>query len=548
MTVATRSAVTDYAERVLTARIVTGRLVRLACERHLADLKRSDLWFDPDAADAAIEFFDFLPHSKGEWAGTPFELAPWQKFIVGSLFGWKNLDGSRRFRVSFVEVARKNGKTTLASGVALLLAFFDDEPGAEVYALATKGEQAKIVWGEGKAMVLGSPFLKARVTVLANNLHQESTRSKFQWVASEADTLDGLNPNGVIIDELHAHKTRALWDVMQTATGARRQPLIFAITTAGFDRASVCWEQAVYAQKVLEGSVTDDTFFCYIATIDEGDEWTDPTAWVKANPNLGVSVKIEDLRRKCEKAKQVPGEVNAFLQLHLDVWTTQSVRWLSDEMWAAQQPTALEDLKGRLCYAGLEASSTYDIAALTLWFPDDDGAGGSVIPFFWAPQEAIEKRSREDNVPYDTWANDGHLVATEGNVLDYDAIRAKLNDLFLEYDIREVATKRWNVTQLQSQLIGDGFDVVQYSDGYSGMSEPTKELERLLIEGKVRHGNGPILRWMASNVAVRRDAEEHIRPDKAASTEDITGIVALIMAIGRGMLQDNSSAGVFFAS
>jgi len=547
VTTAVASPITAYTEAAASGKVVVGRLVRLAAERHLRDLARTDIHFDEEAADFAVEFFSHLKHSKGEWAGQDFILEPWQAFIVGSLFGWKRGDGARRFRVSYTEVARKNGKTTLAAGVGLLLAFFDDEPGAEVYAAATKRDQAKIVWGEARAMVMASPALRQRINVLVGNLNQESTRSKFEPLGADADSTDGLNIHGAIPDELHAHKTRAMWDVIQTATGARRQPLTFAITTAGYDRRTICWEQHDYAVKLLEGILQDDTFFAYIATIDGGDEpddWRDPAYWPKANPNLGVSVKVDDLERKCEKAKQVPGEVNAFLQLHMDVWTTQSTRWLSDELWMANDGVVdAEVLKGSECYAGLIVSSTFDISALVLWFPES----GDVLPFFWVPEDRIPDRAMKDSVPYDEWEREGYVAATQGNVIDYATIRAKLIELGEMYNIREVAMKRWNTPQLQTDLQDDGFNVVLVGDGYKDMSPGTRELEKLLTEGKVRHGNNPPLRWMASNVAVRMDPEERIRPDKQASTERFDGIEALIIAISRGLEQaEEGEAGVFF--
>ena len=557
MTTAVASPVTAYAEAVAAGKIVVGRLVRLACERHLRDLARTDIHFDDAAADFAVEFFSHLKHSKGEWAGQDFILEPWQAFIEGSLEGWRRPDGTRRFREAYEEEARKNGKTTRLAGRGLRLAFFDDEPGAEVYAAATKRDQAKIVWGDARAMVNASPALKQRINVLVGNLNREAQRQKFEPLGADSDTTDGLNIHAAIVDELHAHKTRTMVDVLETGTGARRQPLINYITTAGYDRRTVCWEKREYAVKVLEGTITDDSLFAYIATIDscsehrgrpadncqDCDDWRDPDIWVKANPNLGVSVKVDDLIRKCERAKQVPGEVNAFLQKHLDVWPTQSTRWLSDELWMASDGEVdAEGLKGEKCFAGLIVSSTFDISALVLWFPT-----GEVLPFFWVPEDRILDRVQKDMVPYDEWEREGFITATQGNVIDYATIRAKLNDLALVYDIREVAMKRWNTPQLQTDLMDDGLNVILVGDGYKDMSPGTRELEKLLTEGKVRHGSDPVLRWMASNVAVRMDPEERMRPDKQASTERFDGIEALIIAISRGLEQvDEGEVGVMF--
>jgi phage terminase large subunit-like protein len=328
-----------------------------------------------------------------------------------------------------------------------------------------------------------------------------------------------------------------MWDVIETATAARRQPLTFAITTAGFDRNSVCFEQDDYGIKLLEGIIADDSFFAFIARIDAEDDWTDPACWPKANPNLGVSVKPDDLERKCDKAKLVPGEQNAFLRLHLNVWTQQDTRWLSAEVWqrGAQEPP--ESLDGRECFAGLDLSSTTDVTALVLWFPDEEGGGGDVLPFFWVPQESIPARSRQDRVPYDLWQRQDFIHTTEGNVVDYDAVRERILELGELYQIKEIAIDRWNSTQMQTQLAGDGFTVVPFGQGFASMTAPTKELERVLLEGKLRHNGNPVLAWMASNVAVDQDAAGNLKPSKAKSTERIDGIVALVMAIGRAMVK-----------
>jgi phage terminase large subunit-like protein len=358
--------------------------------------------------------------------------------------------------------------------------------------------------------------------------------------------MDGLNVHCAIIDELHAHKTRNVLDVLTTATGARRQPLIFVITTAGFDRNSVCWEQHDYSVKVLEGIIPDDTFFCYVAGIDEDDAWTDEAVWPKANPNLNVSVKAEDLRTKCQRAIEVPGQQNAFRRLHLNEWTEQANRWLDMAVWDENgQAFDLELLKGQDCYAGLDLSTTSDITALALWFPTQQKA----LCYFWVPQEGVRQRSERDRVPYDVWEREGYIEATEGNVVDYDIIRVRVNELNQFYNIRELAIDRWNSTQLQTQLMGDGFTVVPFGQGFYSMTAPTKEMERLILERKLNHGGNPVLRWMASNVAVAQDAAGNLKIDKAKSTEKVDGMVALAMALGRAMVHPEAveeEVGVFF--
>lgn len=903
------SPTTDYAEQVARGEIVTSAWVRLACERHMRDLKNDrGLWFDHDEEQRIINFCKSVRHSKGEWAGRPVILEPWEVFILGSLFGWKRADDSRRFRATLIEIARKNGKSLMAAIVGLYLAFFDDEPGAEVYAAApidvgtlvptptgwttmgditvgdtvygidgapravlavspvwedrpcyevafddgttvvtdaehlwtvdsvhlgeskaghprgfsprfdrtlstaqigetvrtpdgranyripaagpiqaddielpippytlgawlgdgrsnrgsltghpddwqvmerverdgyeisvqadrllrytarglrtqlreagllenkhvptvymrasvaqrtallqglldtdgtctktgeirftnrnealtaavyelagslgiiaqrttrqvtgtphwcvsfrtslpvfhlqrkserqvaagqraqrrrivsvrsvesrpvrcisvdspdhlflvtnafiathnTKRDQAKIVWGEARNMVRKSPDLVARIRTLVGNLHVERTNSKFEPLGADADSMDGLNIHGAIIDELHAHKTRAVYDVIETATAARRQPMIFSITTAGFDRNSVCWEQHSYAVRVLEGAIEDDAFFAFIATLDpcaacrsqgkmtpsadcaECDDWRDPSVWVKANPNLGISVKVEDIARKVEKAKNVPGQVNAVLRLHMNIWTEQASRWLSMEAWdecaGVQDVSDLnaikaaiagitEDCHGLPCYAGLDLSSKSDVTALALWF--DRGQTVDVLTFFWVPEEAVAERTR-NGVPYDVWVREGFLFETSGNIIDYDVIRDFIRDeIAPNCEIQELGYDQWGATQLATQLQGDGAKVVPISQTFNALNEVCKEIEGRVMARTIRHGGHPVMRWMMSNVTVERDSQNRMRPSKTKSQEKIDGVSALCNAGARAIVREEKKASVY---
>ena len=536
---------TKYAERVKAGKVTAGKLVFLACCRHLDDMEHGEargLCFDPAKADKALSFFDFLCHTKGEWAGDVIRLEPWQEFIVGSSFGWQK-NGVRRFRTALVEVARKNGKSTLAAGVGLDLLINDGEPGAEIYSAASKRDQARIIFDEAKNMVRKSPDLSSVVGIHQANMHVSLSASKFEPLSSQDSTMDGLNIHGAMVDEVHALRRRGVWDVIETATGARRQPLIFATTTAGYDRFSVCYELHDYSIKVLEGIIQDDSWFAYIATIDEGDDWTDPKTWAKANPNLGVSVKLDDLQRKCEKAKQVPAAQNAFRRLHCNQWTEQAERWMDIALWdncdGTVDPAALE---GRECFAGLDLASTTDIAAMVLLFPDDDDGSYDVLAYFWVPEDGIRDRATRDLVPYPDWWRDGLITPTDGNVIDYDQIRADINALGDKYNIRELAIDRWNATQLTTQLTGDGFTVVPFGQGFASMSAPTKELLRVVLDDRIRHGGNQVLRWMMSNVAVTQDAAGNLKADKGKSTERIDGIIALIMALGRATVNESASS------
>ena len=515
-----------------------GRLVDLGHTRERRDQDvghERGLWFDEAEADRVVEFLSMLYHHKGEWAGQRFELADWQRNdIIRPLFGWKRADGTRRFRYAYIEVPRKNGKSTLAAGLGLYLSVADGEYGAEVYSAATKKDQARIVWGDAEKMAKGSPYLKQFCRTFRNNINVPRTGSKFEPLGADSNTLDGLNPHGVIMDELHAHRDRRVWDVMTTAMGARRQPMTVSITTAGVYRPeSIGWEQHQHAVQVLEGALEDDGFFAYIASAEPDDDWTDPKTWAKANPNLGISLKEDYLAEQCERAKRSPSFLNTFLRLHLNIWTSQMTRWLDMEDWNAcgseSDPGALD---GLACYGGLDLASTTDVAAFALVFPDVDGTY-DVLARFWVPEDRIVERSNRDRVPYDAWARDGWITSTEGNVIDYDVIRADIKALAKRYNIVELGFDRWGAAQITTQLDSDGLVVVPVGQGFASMSAPSKELETLVMGRKLAHGGNPVLRWMASNVATEQDAAGNIKPSKSKSTERVDGIVALVMALDR---------------
>jgi len=523
-----------YIADVIAGKIATSKWVRLFYERHTRDLKdgkKRGLRFDTEEAERVLRFFDFLRHSKGEWGGQAFILSPWEQAYLWVLFGWRKKDGSRRFRISYLEVARKNGKSTLAAGVALYLLDGDKEPGAEVYSAATKRDQAKIVHGEACRMVRASTMLKQFITVRTDNMFVLDTNSKFEPLSSDYNSLDGLNIHGAIVDEVHAHKTRDLWDILETATGARRQPLMFAITTAGVSRQGICRELHDYLEKVLDGSLEDDSFCGIIFTLDEEDDYTDERVWVKANPNLGVSVKLDDLRDKIRKAREAPAALNAFLRLHMNIWTQAETRWIDPDAWAAcGEQTPLEDLRKEPCYAGLDLSSTTDISAFVLKFPRT----GDALGWFWIPEDEMEKRERRDRVPFSAWVRHGYVEATPGNVIDYEYIRQRIKQVAAEFrGLREIGYDPWNATQLAIQLEEDGFQVVPVRQGFQTLSPAAKELEREIMSGELKHGGNPVLRWMAANVVLAIDPAENIKPDKAKSAERIDGIVALCMAISR---------------
>jgi phage terminase large subunit-like protein len=531
---------TAYARAVCAKEVVACRLVRLACKRHLTDLKRGPkrgLTWRPAVAQHRIGFYErFLRHSKGEWARKPVSLSPWQRFVIGSVFGWKRRDGTRRFRYVYQELPRKNGKSTLLAGVGLDLLTCDGEQGAEIYAAATKRDQARIIFDEAKRMVTTSPDLLRVVSRFKLNLSVDVTNSKFEPLSSDDRTLDGLNPHGVLVDELHRHRTRALLDVMDTALGSRRQPLLWIITTAGDDSPeSVYASENDYATKVLEGVLEDDDVFAFIATIDKGDRWDDPVAWAKANPNLGISVKRDDLERQARKAGKSPGALSAFKRLRLNVRTAPAEAAIDMATWARNSrgrfdPDKLERAR---CWGGLDLSSKIDITAFVKLFEPDEAGVMRVASRFWMPADTLEERADRDRMPYRRWVDEGWIEVTPGNVIDHAEIKAAVLADSKHFDLQDIAFDPWNATQLSSELTSDGVNMVEFIQGLRSYTAPTKELQALLAGRKLDHGNNPVLTVMASNLKVQRDKNFNEMPHKQHSIGRIDGMCALIMAIGR---------------
>jgi phage terminase large subunit-like protein len=492
-------------------------------------------YFDAAAGERVVMFFErFLRHSKAPWAGKPFTLMDWQKDdVLRPLFGWKRADGTRRFRVGYIEIPKKNGKSTLCAGLSLFLLMADGETGAEVYSAAADRDQASIVFNEAAKMAQAAPALAPRLEIIHSRktIHHAASGSVYRALSAEVNTKEGLNISGLIFDELHAQKSPELWDALRYGGASRRQPLLVAITTAGCDRQSIGWEQHEYAAKVLEGAITDEAFFAFIRAATPEDDWTSPATWRKANPSLGITISEEDFAKDCAEARELARKENPFKRYRLNIWTEQADRWLQMDKWDACAGEVDEaQLIGRPCYAGLDLASTTDVAALVLVFPDEGGA--LVMSRFWIPSERSIERQRRDGVPYETWVKQGLIERTQGNVIDYDLIRKRINELGQRYEIRQIAIDRWNATQLATQLSGDGLEVVMFGQGFASMSAPTKELEKLVLAGRLAHGGNEVLRWMAGNVATETDAAGNVKPSKKKSTQRIDGIVALIMALG----------------
>ena len=524
--------VTTYAEQVVRGKIPAGQLQRLACARHLGDLTRKAHRFDAVEATKAVDFFPkVLRHYKGEWAGTPIELQPWQAFLVGSLWGWRQADGRRRFRNAFVELPRGQGKSTIAGGLALLATFFDGEPGADGFCVATKKDQARIVFEAARQMVLSSASLRKRVTAERHQLLQDASASKLLPLGADADTLDGLRPHIVIADEVHAHKTAAVIEVMQTGMGTRRQPLLFEITTAGQERTSIWWQHREYTRQLLEGVVEDDAWFGFIACADEDDAWDDPKVWAKANPNYGVSVKPEYLQGQCTKAVNIPAYEPTFRRLHLGQLVEQDTRLIARSQWdACGEDYDWSAFAGRQVYAGLDLSKTTDLTACTWVTVDPDGAV-RVWPQIWLPEAKLADTT--DRVPYRTWAAQGWLTVTPGSVVDYARVRADILERAKTCQLRALGYDPWNATETAQQLAATLGDqrVLEVRQGYASMTEPTQRLLALLAAGQLRHPRSPVLTWCADNLAVTQDPAGNLKPDKAKSRQRIDPMVALLNAL-----------------
>ena len=475
----------------------------------------------------------YLTHTKGEWAGQRFKLLPWQKDLLKKLFTPKD-DGYRQYNFVYCEIPKKNGKSELAAGIALRLLFADSEPGAEIYSAASDRDQASIVFNVAAQMVRNDLRLARKCKIIDSTKRiVHNNGSVYKVLSSEAFSKHGYNVHGVIFDELHTQPNRDLWDVLTKGAGdARRQPVFFAITTAGFDRNSICWEVHDYACKVRDGIIDDPHFLPIIYSADEGDDWTNEEVWEKCNPSLHQIIGIEKIRIACKRAQDSPAEENTFRRLRLNQWVKQESRYIPIVAWdACGELFDSEMLRGRECYAGLDLASSVDIAAFVLTFRVEDLI--YCLPYFWVPTDNIEKRSRTDKVPYDQWVAQGLIKATSGNVINYADIRHDINELSKIYAIKEVAFDRWGAVEMSQNLTDDGFTMADFGQGYKSMSPPTKELLKVVLGGKLRHGGNPVLRWMCDNVVVTTDAAENVKPDKAKATERIDGITALIMAFDR---------------
>lgn len=566
---------TQYLDQVLSGDIVTCKFTKLMCERHKYDWETSEkrgLYFDTDAADRVIRFYALCPHFKGEWAGDPIELELWQQFIISMIFGWKWIDTDfRRFKISYVTVARKNGKTTMIAPAGLYLMFADNEPGADVYSAAVDRDQAREIFDAAKAMVEMGP-LANHIKTFARNMSVESTRSKFEPLSADEKKQHGKHIHAALCDELHVWPKASLWSVLRTGMGARRQPVQWAITTAGSDQSTICYEIHDYAQQILKGfksgSFIDDTFFAAIYCLDVKkdwpdlktkqeslgkndlveDDWTDQSVWIKANPNIGVSVKVQDLEDETRVALQMPTSQNDFLRLRMNLWTQQVTRWIDLDLWDKNFTRDIDEskLKGRRCTGGIDLSATNDLTTWVMLFPDFEIPDQvDILIRVWCTKDRLYNKKNKYRDQYQSWERDGFLTATEGNSIDYKFVRSTVLEDIGKYDIESIGVDRaFQGVPFCTDLIDDLgssakaeriFPVIM---GPITMGPLMVDFERRLLEHQLNHGGNPILRWMADNVSVTEDSGGLKKPNKATSQGKIDGIIGILFALDRLMRAD----------
>lgn len=539
------SEIDDYAAQVVAGRLPAGKYHRLACVRHQRDRARegtADFPYvlDGDRAERLFRFAQKLSHYKGrQWAGKPIIFSPSQQFRLGSVVGWVHQEtGLRRFRTAYHELARKQGKSLESAVIVVYLTFFDGESGAESYCAATARDQAMIVFGDAKRLIERNASLRGRIATHARSLSRAASASKIMPLSADYDSMDGLNPHIVVIDEFHAMKNRGIIDVLETALAARLQPLMWQITTAGDDPVSPCGDQHDYASKILEGALTDETFFACIAHADVDDDPFDERTWVKANPHFGVSVTAADMRALATKARAMPSALAAFRQKRLNIWTNATSPWLSMEGWRQGQTTwRPEVLRGKSCWVGVDLASSIDLCALVAVFPaDKDCPRARLLRFAWTPQETLAERARRDRAPYETWVAQGHLLTVPGVRINHRVVRETLVELRTKYHVEQVGFDPWHADQVVDDLTdrkdGDGFgedQVVLVPQTYAGLSGPSKDFEAAVLAGAVDAGGCPLMAWAASNVVVQADNKGNIFPTKKHSRGRIDPIMATII-------------------
>lgn len=544
---------TQYAKDVADGTISAGKWVRAACQRHLVDLDaavsgRMAYKFDANRGGKICRFIEQLKHIKGPKANTYIELEPWQCWVMTSVWGWLHdggpRDGKRRFRRVYIEVPRGNAKSTLSSGAALYMLGADGEGGAEVYSAATTRDQARIVFRDAQHMARKSPELMRAlgIEVAAHNIHVIRTASMFEALSADGDSLDGKNVHFGCIDELHAHKTRLVYDAIETGTGKRDQSLLWCITTAGFNRSGICYEIRGYLTKILDAIAADDAFFGAIYAPDEDDDWMAEATYAKANPNWGVSVQPDVVMALVAKAMQMPAAQNNLRTKHLDIWVNADSAWMDMAAWdrAADKTLDLADFEGDPCTIGLDLATKVDIAAkIRIFTREIDGlAHYYVFGQYYLPEAAV---SDGRNAQYPGWEIAGRLTVTPGDVIDFEKVESDLIEDSSRFNVVEIAYDPWQATQLAQRLQAESAPVVEYRNTVGNFSAPMKEMDALVRSGRLHHDADDVLTWMVSNVVCHVDAKENIYPRKERPENKIDGVVGCLMALGRIMVRAEDS-------
>lgn len=526
----------NYIKAVESGEWVAGRYQQLAVKRHLNDLKRKDIEFDINEGERWCKFYFMLRLSIGKKAGIRFILEDWQTFLIICIYGWKK-NGVRRFRNVYIEIARKNGKSTLVSGMALGALTIDKESAPQVYSAATKSDQARIIFDEAKRMIKQCKPLSEKLITFRDAVVNESNSGSFKPLASDAKTLDGLNVHFAAIDEIHAHKTSEVIDLLDTAKGSRSQPLIVEITTAGSSRNTICFKHHEFTKKILDGVLINDSWFGVIYSIDENDDWKDANVWQKANPNLGVSFERDELQKQYEKAVQMPSFLNTFLRLHMNQWTGSITRWISDELWmSAHEEYNEDDLRGLECVAACDLASVGDTNSISVVFRCEDKKIRT-LNYFFIPEETKNKKYELDSIDFPEWVRNGDVIQFNTRSRDEEMIIMKLQEISQKFKLKMIVFDRWQSETIVSKLESVGVECMGFGQGYKDMDFPTKKLEELLINEELKHNGNACMRWQVSNIMISRDPADNIKIDKSKSSEKVDGPVSLVMALA-GLLND----------
>jgi len=531
---------TGYAQKVLADKngVFTCKWTRLACQRYLDDLKRfakkgAPYYLCPQEAARACGFFSLLPHVEGNWDTKTITLQPWQVFIVVNVFGWRrSADGRRRFTDVYIEVARKNGKSVFASGFALYALCCEGELGPQVKCAATTGDQARIVFDVAKKMVDATPSMRKafRLEPFKDVIACYTTGGNMKPINSKASTQDGLNPHCSILDELHAHRTRDLFDVLKSARGARKNPLSVYITTAGYNTMGVCYEQHLYVQKILQNVHPADHYFGIIYTLEADDDPLEEKNWIKANPNIEF-INLIELRGYAADARLSPETMAEFKTKRCNVWTTAKNGYINTVIWQKCIGNVdLQELEGVPCWAGLDLGSVSDLCSFRLVWKVGDKL--KTWGRRYLPEAAVDPRTEKHGIPYRTWVSMGLIEQTPGNVTDYEYIERDIRACLSRFKIKAIGYDKWNSSDLVNRLMADGAPLIEYRQGPQSFNTPMREIERLYLSENLEHGGDPVLTWNASNVVCRTDVNQNRAPDKKHSFEKIDDFVTLAMATG----------------